>query len=169
MNELVSYKSNLCNLKRLLGLGCIHLLEKEELLPYISRVIEKLNTELTLEDKESHRDNVSLFVSLYEDGLLKLIGPQRMNELLEDYGYTESDPDFTQCYFVAAWTNVYTTIYLELLYNYPSLFTTPPIDCHECCGSISEDKDGNPIYTSGVGNLSSQYISCGCSNNKKLP
>lgn len=164
MSELVSYKSNLCNLKGLLGLGCIHLLEKEELLPYTSRIIEKLNTWLTLEDKESHQDNVKLFVELYEEGLIKLVGP--INELLEDYDYTRGDPDFIQRYFVASWTNVYTTIYLELLYNYPSLFTTSPIDCHECCGSISEDQEGNPVYNSWSGNLSSQYINCGC---KKLP
>ena len=165
MNELVSYKSNLCNLKGLLGLGCIHILEKEELLPYISRVIEKLNTWLTLEDKDSHRENVKLFVGFYEDGLDKLIGPHRMNELLEDYDYTRSDPDFTQRYFVTSWTNVFTTIYLELLYNYPSLFTTSPMDCHECCGVISEDSDGNLVFNSNGGNLSSSYISCGCSGN----
>ena len=163
MNELVSYKSNLCNLKGMLGLGCIHLLEKEELLPYISRIIETLNTWLTLEDKDSRRDVVKLFVEYYEDGLDKLIGPHRMNELLEDYGYTRSDPEFTQRYFVASWTNVYTTIYLELLYNYPEFFTTSPIDCHECCGVVTEDSEGNLVYTSGDGNLSSSFISCGCS------
>lgn len=162
MNELVSYKSNLCNLKSLLGLGCIHLLEKEELLPYISRIVEKLNTWITLEDKESHRDNVKLFIDFYEDGLDKLIGPHKMNELLEDYDYTRGDQDFTQRYFVTSWTNVYTTIYLELLYNYPELFTTSPIDCHECCGTISEDSEGNPVYSSLSGNLSSSYVSCGC-------
>ena len=163
MNELVAYKSNLCSLKNLLGLGCIHLLGNEELMPYISRIIEKLNTWLTLEDKESHEDNVKLFVDYYEDGLSKLIGPHKMTDLLGDYDYTRGDQDFTQRYFVTAWTNVYTTIYLELLYNYPSLFTTSPIDCHECCGVISEDSDGNLVYQSGSGNLSSQYVNCGCS------
>lgn len=163
MNELVAYKSNLCNLKGLLGLGCIHLLEKEELLPYISRIIEKLNTWLTLEDKESQADNVKIFVDKYEDGLLKLIGPNRMNEFLEDYDYTKGEEGFIQRYFVASWTNVYTTIYLELLYNYPSLFTTSPVDCHDCCGKIIEDSDGNLVYQSGIGNLSSSYVGCGCS------
>lgn len=163
MNELVSYKSNLCNLRGLLGLGCIHLLEKEELLPYISRIIEKLNTWLTLEDKDSHSEVIRLFVGYYEDGIEKLIGPNRMSELFEDYDYTREDPEFIPEYFVAAWTNVYTTIYLELLYNYPSLFTTSPIDCHECCGTVSEDSNGNLVYNTTSGNLSSSYVGgCGC-------
>lgn len=162
MNELVAYKSNLCNLKGLLGLGCIHLINREELMPYISRILEKLNTWITLEDKESQFQNVKIFIEKYEDGLDKLIGPNRMNELLEDYGYTRGDQDFIPRYFVASWTNIYTTIYLELLYNYPELFTTSPIDCHECCGSITEDLEGNLVYQTGVGNLSSSYISCGC-------
>lgn len=160
MNELVSYKSNLCSLKGLLGLGCIHIFDKEELLPYISRIIEKLNTWLTLEDKDSHPENVKLFIEYYEDGLLKIIGPNRMSEVLGDYDYSRDDPNFIPRYFVASWTNVYTTIYLELLYNYPSLFTTSPIDCHECCGSISEDENGNLVYTSGEGNLSSSFVGC---------
>lgn len=163
MNELVSYKSNLCNLKGLLGLGCFHFFEKDELMPYISRIIEKLTTWITLEDKSDHSENVKLFIQYFEDGFEKLIGPHRMNELLGDYEFTRSDPEFTQRYFVTSWTNVFTTIYLELLYNYPELFTTSPIDCHECCGIISVDSEGNSVYQSGSGNLSSQYVkSCGC-------
>lgn len=162
MNELVAYQSTLCSLKGLLGLGCLHLFSREELLPYISRVLEKLNTWLILEGKSDHSENVRLFIQYFKDGLDKLIGPRRMKELLEDYDYSREDPNFIQRYFVTSWTNVYTTIYLELLYNYPSLFTTTPIDCHECCGTISEDSDGNPVFQSGAGNLSSSYISCGC-------
>lgn len=157
MNELVSYKSNLCNLKSLLGLGCFHFIEKEELFPYTARIIETLNTWLTLEDKETQPENVKLFVGYYEDGLNKIIG--KIDEILEDYGYTR-DSEFIQRHFVAAWINIFSTIYLELLYNYPSLFTTTPIDCHECCGTISEDSEGNSVYIPGSSNLSASF--CGC-------
>lgn len=159
MNELVAYKSSIRNLKAMLGLGCIHLIEKEEFLPYVARVIEKLNTWITLEDKQTRKENIKLFIEYYEDGLKKMI--IQNSELLADYDYP-GDEDFTLRYFIASWTNVYTTIYLELLYNYPEFFTTQPIDCHECCGSVSEDEYGNPIYTSGSGNLSASFIGCGC-------
>ena len=164
MNELVTYKSSLCSLKNLLGLGCIHILQKEEFMPYITRILETLNSWLVLEDKESQAEVVKLFVGYYEDGLEKIaLGETGVEELLADYDYSSLDPDLDIPCFLVSWTNVFSTIYLELLYNYPELFTTSPVDCHECCGTISEDSNGGLVYLPGTGNLSSSYIQCGCS------
>lgn len=155
MNELVAYKSSITNLKALLGLGCFHIIEKEEFMPYIGRVIEKLNTWITLEDKSEHQDNVKLFVEYYNDGLSKLT----TGELPGEYGYEDLSDSERDC-FIFSWTNIFTTLYLELLYSYPSLFTTAPIDCHECCGIITEDSEGNSVYKVTKENLS--IGGCGC-------
>ena len=165
MNEYVEYRSSLCSLKNLLGLGCFHILEKEELMPYITRILSKINEWLILEDKEGIEDNIRLLIGYYEDGLDKIVEPGRMTELLDDYGYSKDDPEFKQKLFLVSWTNVFTTIYLEELYNYAYLFTDTPIDCHECCGSIGEDEEGNTVFTPRQTNLSSPYVGhCGCGN-----
>lgn len=164
MNDLVSYKSSLCSLKNLLGLGCIHILQKEEFMSYITRILEIINSRLVLEDKDSHSDIVKLFIEYYEDGLEKIsLGEEGVNRLLGDYDYASEDPDLDLPCFLVSWTNIFSTIYIELLYNYPELFTTSPVDCHDCCGSISEDEDGKFVYIPGAGNLSSSYFQCGCS------
>lgn len=163
MNEYVEYKSTLCSLKNLLGLGCIHLYTRDELMPYITRILGKINEWLVLEDKSELSENVKLFISYYEDGMDKLIGPDRLEELFKDYDYSSDNENFVQEYFINAWTNIYTTIYLELLYNYSYLFTTAATDCHECCGTIGEDSEGNLVYNTTSGNLSSSHVNCGCS------
>lgn len=163
MNELVEYKSSLCSLKNLLGLGCLHILEKEELLPYITKILSTLNSQLIMEDKDSMEENIKLLVDYYNDGLEKLTTPGKMEGFVEEYGFSKQDPNFKQRFFVASWMNVFTTIYLQEMYNYAYLFTDQVIDCHECCGSISEDEKGNAVFIPGKTNISSKYISsCGC-------
>lgn len=159
MNEYVEYKSSLCSLRGLLGLGCLHILDKPELNPYMAKILGKLNEWLVLEGKEDLKDNIELFVEYYNDGLEKLT-ENRLTEFLEDYEFTSEDSELLA---TLAWTNIFGTIYLEELYNYPQYFTTKAIDCHECCGKIIEDSQGNTVYLPGKNNLSSEYY-CGCSN-----
>ena len=163
MNELVEYKSSLCSLKNLLGLGCLHILEKEELLPYITKILSTFNSRLIMEDKDSMEENIKLLVDYYNDGLEKLTTPGEMEGFIEEYGFSNTDPNFKQIFFVASWMNVFTTIYLQEMYNYSYLFTDQVVDCHECCGSVSEDEEGNAVFIPGKTNISSKYISsCGC-------
>lgn len=213
MNELVEYRSSLCSLQKLLGLGCLHILEKEELLPYIVRILSTINGWLIMEDKEGIEENLKLVIGYYEDGLEKIVEKGRLRELLEDYGYgyvveeweekkkeetpqccldckmktfehpfrcdleieeeEELDPGFSVTpeeeerfklkLFLVAWTHIFTTIYLEAMYNYSYLFTESALDCHECCGTIGEDEDGNLVFTPGSTGLGSKYLgSCGC-------
>lgn len=179
MDSYAEYKSSLCSLKNLLGLGCIHILNKEELMPYISKIISKLNERLILEDKETTDENIKLFIKYYEDELDKLIGSDEetlglnkpdpvektsADEVIEDYGFDPNDLDFNLNRFLISWANIYSTIYIEEMYNYSYLFTDSSIDCHECCGSVTKDENGNLIYNSKSNNISSKYY-CGCGGN----
>lgn len=163
MNSYAEYKSSLCSLKNLLGLGCIHILEKEELMPYISKIISKINERLILEGKETTEENIKLFIGYYEDELDKILGEGQIDEVIEGYEFNRTDPDFYLRHFLVSWTNIYSTIYLEEMYNYSYLFTDSPVDCHECCGEVVKDDDGNSIYQPGSTNISSKYY-CGCGN-----
>ena len=161
MNEYVEYKSSLCSLQGLLGLGCIHLLTHEELMPYMTKILSKINERLILEDRDNFEENIKLFIGYYETELDKLLeGP---DEVVEDYGFSKEDENFSLTHFLISWENIYSTIYLQERYNYSYLFVDSPIDCHECCGNVTEDGDGNLIYNSGKNNLSSKYM-CGCGN-----
>lgn len=163
MDSYVEYKSSLCSLKNLLGLGCFHILEKEELMPYISKIISKINERLILDGKETTEENIKLFIGYYENELDKILGDGLIDEVISDYGFDRTSENFYLRYFLVSWTNIYSTIYLEEMYNYSYLFTDSPVDCHECCGSVVKDEDGNSIYQSGSTNLSSKYY-CGCGN-----
>ena len=81
MNEYVEYKSSLCSLQGLLGLGCIHLLNHEELMPYMTKILSKINERLILEDKNSFEENIRLFIEYYETELDKTL-----KERGADYG-----------------------------------------------------------------------------------
>ncbi len=164
MDSYVEYKSSLCSLKNLLGLGCIHILEKDELMPYISKIISGLNGKLILEGKDTTEENIKLFISYYENELDKILGDEEeMNDVISGYGFDPESEDFSLKHFLVSWTNIYSTIYLEEMYNYAYLFTDSAIDCHECCGTIGEDENGNTVYTPGTTNISSKYY-CGCGN-----
>lgn len=160
MTSYVEYKSSLCSLKQLLGLNCLHILEKEELMAYITKIISKLNERLILEDKDSVEENIKLFVTYYDEELEKILGEQQ-NEVISDYGFDPGSSDFSLTNFLISWSNIYSTIYLEEMYNYAYLFTDSPIDCHECCGKVLEDSDGNKYYAPTENNVSSKYY-CGC-------
>lgn len=160
MDNYVEYKSSLCSLKHLLGLGCFHILEKDDLMTYITKIISKLNERLILEDKDSTEENIKLFVTYYDEELEKLLGDQQ-EEVISDYGFDPESSDFSLKCFLVSWSNIYSTIYLEEMYNYAYLFTDTPIDCHECCGKVMEDPDGNKYYTPDKNNVSSKYY-CGC-------
>lgn len=164
MNALVEYKSSLCSLKNLIGLGCLHILEKEELMPYITKILSKINEWLIMEDKETIEDNIKLVIGYYEDGLEKIVEKGRLGELIEDdYGFDRKDPEFKQKLFLVSWTNIFTTLYLELMFSYSYLFFDSPVDCHQCCGEIGEDSEGNLVFTPSKTNLSSKYVGhCGC-------
>lgn len=161
MDTYAEYKSSLCSLKNLLGLGCIHILSKEELMPYITKILSKINERLILEGKETTEENIKLFIDYYEDELDKILGEGQIDQVIEGYEFNRTDPDFYLRYFLVAWTNIYSTIYIEEMYNYSYLFTDKQIDCHECCGSVQEDENGNSVYVPGVTNISSKYY-CGC-------
>lgn len=165
MDSFAEYKSSLCSLKNLLGLGCIHILNKKELMPYISKIISKLNERLILEDKDDTDENIKLFIKYYEDELDKLIGSEEeTNKVIKDYGFDPEDSDFNLKCFLISWTNIYSTIYIEEMYNYSYLFIDSSTDCHECCGSVTKDENGNLIYNSKSNNISSKYY-CGCGGN----
>ena len=155
MNQIAEYKSSLCSLKNLLGLGCIHIFGDERLMPWISKIISVLNEKLIMEDKDLIEDNIKLFIDIYEEEL-ELILSEKSQELIERYGYSEPSD-----LFFIAWTNIFSTIYIEELYNYSYLFTDSPIDCHECCGNTKEDENGNLVFIPEKNNISSKYY-CGC-------
>lgn len=155
MNELVEYKNSLCSLKNLLGLGCFHILEKEELLPYTTKILSKLNERLILEDKENFEENINLFVEYYKEEL-DLFTSGEVQTLMEKY---ECEGD--EVLFGLSWMNIFTTIYIEEMYNYAYLFTDSSLDCHECCGTITEDDYGNSVFIPGKTNISLPYV-CGC-------
>lgn len=161
MNEYVEYKSSLCSLQGLLGLGCIHLLNHEELMPYMTKILSKINERLILEDKNSFEENIRLFIEYYETELDKILEGSEIDEVIEDYGFSREVEGFSLRHFLISWENIYSTVYLQEMYNYSHLFTDSPIDCHECCGDVTEDEDGNLVYTPGENNLSSKYM-CGC-------
>lgn len=160
MNEYVEYKNSLCSLKGQLGLNCFHIISKDEFMPYITKIISKLNEKLVMEDKARLEDRIKLFIEYYEDGLDKY-AEGFIDEIDEEYGFESEDPEFKQDLFDVSWTNIFSSIYLQEMYNYAYLFTDTPIDCHECCGVIGKDELGNNVYIPDNHNLSSEYY-CKC-------
>ena len=161
MTDFAEYRSSLCSLRSMLGIGCLHIWEDDVLMPYITRILSDLNEKMLLEGKETLEDNVAFFIEYYREGMSKILGSDEdYKELVERYGYDINDPNFVCRYFVAAWVDIMKTIYMTLLYNYPELFTTQAIDCHECCGSVQTDSNGNSFYTPNVNNL--KLTDCGC-------
>lgn len=154
-SELVEYQSLLGELKRRLGLSCIMIYERDELMPYyiiaISHILEILITE-DLVNPES----VAKIIELYDSGQEQIVS-LNLSEMLSEYGVNLWE-EFNPILWVDAWIDLMKTLYVQLAYNYANLFTEESFGCQCSC----ELEDGTYVLPEKSA-LGSQYIkSCGC-------
>jgi hypothetical protein len=154
-SELVEYQSLLGELKRRLGLSCIMVYERDELMPYYIMALRHILEILITEDLVNP-ESVAKIIELYESGQEQIIS-DNLSEMLSEYGITP-EADFNQIYWVDAWVDLMKTLYVQLAYNYANLFTEESYGC-QCSCEIDDDIYVLPKRSA----LGSQYIrSCGC-------
>ena len=160
-SELVEYQSLLGELKRRLGLSCIMIYERDELMPYYLIALRHIVGILVTEDLENP-DSVAKIVELYDSGQTQILERDLVNMLLE-YGVQPGDKstEFDPIWWVDAWVDLMKTLYVLLVHNYANLFTE---ESHSGCPCPCNIVIDNETYTLPKKTaLGSQYISgCGC-------
>lgn len=161
-SELVEYQSLLGELKRRLGLSCIMIYERDELMPYYLIALRHIVEILVTEDL-NNPESVARLIDLYDSGQTQIIGRDLVNMLLE-YGVHpgEDSVDFDPIWWVDAWVELMKTLYITLAYNYAYLFTEESVSGCPCPCSIVIDDETYTLPPQKTA-LGSQYISgCGC-------
>lgn len=155
-SELVEYQSLLGELKRRLGLGCVMIYERDELMPYYVLVLRHLLEIFVTEDLENP-ESVARLIELYDSGQDQIIG-HRLPDMLIEYVVNPSDPEnFDPILWVDAWVEIMKTLYVQLAQNYANLFTEESHGC-QCSCLVDGDKYILP-ETSALG---SKFIKKGC-------
>jgi hypothetical protein len=154
-SELVEYQSLLGELKRRLGLSCIMVYERDELMPYYIIALRHILEILITEDL-INPESVAKIIELYDSGQEQIVS-YNLPEMLSEYGVNLGG-DFNPIFWVDAWVDLMKTLYVQLAYNYANLFTEESFGCQCSC----ELDDGTYVLPEKSA-LGSQYIkSCGC-------
>ena len=161
-SELVEYQSLLGELKRRLGLSCIMIYERDELMPYYLIALRHIVGILVLEDLENP-GSVAKIIELYDLGQTQILEHELTN-MLQEYGIDSSDESlhFDSTYWIDAWVDLMKTLYIQLAFNYANLFIDEPSNSCPCSCDVVIN---NETYTlpKNKSALGSQYISgCGC-------
>lgn len=158
-SELVEYQSLLGELKRRLGLSCIMIYERDELMPYYLLALRHILEVLITEDL-TNPESVEKIIELYDLGQNQIIEHDIIT-MLGDYCVDPMEPkDFDPFLWIDAWVDLMKTLYVQLAQNYANLFTEEPHGC-QCSCSIDDETYTVPKKSA----LGSQYIkSCGCGN-----
>jgi hypothetical protein len=155
-SELVEYQSLLGELKRRLGLGCIMIYERDELMPYYILILRHL-LEIFITEELENPESIKRFIELYDSGQDQIIG-HNLPEMLVEYTVTPYEPEsFSPILWVDAWVEIMKTVYVQLAQNYAYLFTEEPHGC-QCSCQVNGDEYVLPEKTA----LGSKYIQKGC-------
>ncbi len=155
-SELVEYQSLLSELKRRLGLGCLMIYERDELMIYYILALRHILEVLVTEDLVNPL-SVEKLIEMYDKGQDQII-EHKIPEMLVEYCIDPIEPeDFDPFLWVDAWVDLMKTLYVQLAQNYANLFTEQPHGCQCSC-----EENGDYVLPQKTA-LGSQYIkSCGC-------
>ena len=95
-SELVEYQSLLGELERRLGLSCIMIYERDELMPYYIIALRHILEVLITEDLKNP-ESVSKLIELYDRGQDQIV-EHNLPEMLVEYCIPMADPEnFDRC------------------------------------------------------------------------
>lgn len=157
----VELRTTISSLRGLFGISCIKWYQDERLDWYISEILKYLNKSLILSGACTVLQRLQEFTSIYEDGT-ELILEDMTRDLEFKVGLDTGKEHYRTELFVFAWSNIMTSLYMTLSYNYSGIFeTSESTDCHDTCNNCAEHL-GLVDSLGGSGNWESSKYSSGC-------
>ena len=150
----IDYKQSLHYLKDSLGINYLNFVLREELAPYMTRIIQYLSKKLvTLGEDASILDKLNLIFNTFDYGADLIVNLDGI-DLAEEVGVLDVSEDdevkYEQDRFIFSWSNLMTSLVELLKLQYASLLHEPVKQGCPCiCGNGETWKDFES-YTSGV-------------------
>lgn len=154
----VKYKSSLTSLRSYLGIGNLDIYTRPELAPYITAIVNYVNSQLVLmgEDVEL-KSYIQEIFDIFSYGADMIVIGDALGLAIEvgiDTGKEWKDPDeipYCQDRFVFSWTNIMTYLVTILKITYAGLLSQQEENCPcECGGSRVNNGHDYDEWKSGI-------------------
>ena len=174
----VTFQSSMYNLKSLLGVGVIDIVERTELMPYYTYIFKYISERLILLGPDSSiNTKIQEIFDLLDWGTDLVISNSTLDLAwtlgieTTDYLIEGTDLPYNQEYLVFTWSNALTALSVRLKLQYSHLlYQSTTSDCGCCCNGCSTGLTTQDLenWTSGVYPEDENYSGTNSSNSWRV-